>query len=237
MLPENVSVSDARRVINTGLHVGHLQRSTLSVHGVALVKDGRAVLLLGGHGSGKSLTGLAMISAHGWRPVAGDVCLIRAADDGRVTVVGGTRSYVVRRSGTRHWFPGLPFPSPGECIEYADMLEPWYRPPIEGEVPLAAAISVSIGSGPPAEVPRQGQPRHVAVSALYRASSYLIDKVLDDLDADPLRMAEGPERCRLRMRLARRTVARTASWWSGGSPHFIAAEISRAVADGEAGCQ
>ena len=60
-LPDGVTRGDARRRINAALHVGHLRRGTLCVHGAGLARDGIGVLLLGGHGSGKSLTGLAMV--------------------------------------------------------------------------------------------------------------------------------------------------------------------------------
>lgn len=66
-LPDAVTVADARRWINAHLHCVHLRRDTLSVHGVALAHEGRAVVLLGGHGAGKSLTGLALGDTSGGR--------------------------------------------------------------------------------------------------------------------------------------------------------------------------
>jgi len=94
-LPETVAAADARRWINAHLRGAHLRQGTLGVHGVALVREGRAVVLLGGHGAGKSLTGLALMRGYQWWPVAGDTALVQVND--RPRVIGGTSAYLVRR--------------------------------------------------------------------------------------------------------------------------------------------
>ncbi|MFI1869384.1 hypothetical protein [Streptomyces jumonjinensis] len=74
-LPEGAGVGDVRRLLNAHLHLLHLAAECLALHAVAVERDGVAVLLLGGHGAGKSLTALAL-AERGWRVLAGDVTLL-----------------------------------------------------------------------------------------------------------------------------------------------------------------
>ncbi len=238
VLPDSISPGDARRRICAAVHAGHLGRGTISVHAVALVRDGLGVLLLGGHGSGKSLTGLALVTAHGWQPAAGDVCLIRTGQDGPARIVGGSHSWIVRRRETGYWFPGIAVPGSGPHADLACRIAPWYQPAGQDGARLAAMVSVSAGDSPQLLLAER-QPAHVGLSAVCRASSYLIDKVLDDPGAEPLRLAETAALSRARERLARRVAAGTGSWRMGGTPHAIAAEISRLTAEpaGKGGLQ
>jgi hypothetical protein len=92
-------------VINAQLHVHQLRVGRLSVHSVALARSGRAVLLLGEHGAGKSLVGLALVE-RGWDVVAGDVALVGVGEQGeqRPVVLGGTRAYLVRAGALQRYF-------------------------------------------------------------------------------------------------------------------------------------
>ena len=221
-LPVGVTQGDARRRVSAAVHAGHLRQGTLAVHGVAMVRDGTAVLLLGGHGAGKSLAGLAL-AEQGWMPAAGDVCLIRAGRDGPARVIGGTRAYVVRRRETACWFPGLLPPGGAPEADIAGCLG-WYQPDGDGGARLAAIVAVSAGAPPGGRA--APLPAQAAASALCRASTYLIDKVLDDAAADPLRLAEDPGLCRQRVRLARQAAA-AGAWHAAGDPRAIAAETAR----------
>jgi hypothetical protein len=231
-LPGGVTQGDARRRVSAAVHAGHLRQGTLAVHGVAMVRDGTAVLLLGGHGAGKSLAGLAL-AEHGWMPAAGDVCLIRAGRDGPARVIGGTRAYIVRRRETDCWFPGLPLPGGAPEADVAGCLGPWYQPDRDDGARLAAIVAVSAGA--PGGSRAAPLPVQAAASALCRASTYLIDKILDDPAADPLRLAEDPGLCRQRVRLARQAAA-AGAWHAAGDPRAIAAEAARlAKARGDEG--
>ena len=223
-LPGDVALGDARRRVSAAVHAGHLRRGALAVHGVAMVRDGAAVLLLGGHGAGKSLAGLALAEL-GWVPAAGDVCLVRVGRDGPARVIGGTRAYVVRRRETACSFPGLPIPGGAPEADVAGCLGPWYQPAEDDGARLAAIVAVSAGTMPRASRAAP-LPAQAAASALCRASTYLIDKVLDDPAADPLRLAEDPGLCRQRVRLARQAAA-AGAWHAAGDPRAIAAEAAR----------
>jgi hypothetical protein len=223
-LPDGMSRGDARRRVSAAVHAGQLRHGTLAVHGVAMVRDGAAVLLLGGHGAGKSLAGLALAEC-GWAPAAGDVCLVRAGGDGPVRVIGGTRAYVVRCAQAARWFPGLPLPSDAPEADIGECLGPWYQQDGPGGARLAAIVTVSSGAAPGGRqaVPLSAQ---AAASAVCRASTYLLDKVLDDQAADPLRLAEGAGLCRERVRLARQAAA-AGVFHAAGDPHAVAAEAAR----------
>lgn len=220
--------TDARRMINAQLHAAHLGHDTLSVHAVALSNGHRSVALLGGHGAGKSLTGLAMIQELGWQPVAGDTCLIQINSAAVPRVIGGTRSYIVRRHDTSRWFPELLLPGGfADRVELDGRLAPRS---VQLPTPLAGVALVSIDSTDTAmhRLPRSGQ---VAANAIYRASRHLIDKVLDDPGQDPLSLVEGPELARRRLRLVRQLVASTDCRWFRGTPHAMATGINE-MADG-----
>jgi hypothetical protein len=237
VLPDGITARDTRLQINAHLHGEHLRSGTLSVHGVAVAKDDQAVVLLGAHGAGKSLTALALVTALGWRPIAGDTCLIRCDPCRRgVGVVGGTRSYVVRRGAASRWFPGLVLAS-GDAgrVELCGHLEPWWSAAGPAGTMLAAIGIVRVEAG----IDRTGLvcvpcDAQTARNAIYRASSHLIDKIPDDPHADPLRLVETPGLARDRVQLARRAAASTRCWLLRGSPHAMAAEIDRVTGNGGA---
>jgi hypothetical protein len=222
-LPEAVTAADARRWINAHLHCVHLRRDTLSVHGVALAQEGRAVLLLGGHGAGKSLTGLALMRGYQWWPVAGDTALVQVSD--WPLVVGGTSAYLVRRREAHRWFPELSLPVAGE--ERVDVSG--HQPVLdEGPgFPLVGAIQVAVDASHSGTGSVTRCEKHTAANAWYRASGHLLDKVLDDHHADPLRLVEDGALTRARVRLVHRLAASIGCGWCRGDPHQIAAAISR----------
>jgi hypothetical protein len=122
------------------------------------------------------------------------------------------------------WFPGLPLPCGAPETDVTGCLGPWHEPARDGGARLAAIIMVSAcaaGGGQATRLPEQA-----AASAMCRASTYLLDKVLDDPAADPLRLAEGPGLCRERIRLARQAAA-AGAWHAAGEPRVIAAEAAR----------
>ncbi len=220
-LTDATTPADARRIINARLHVEHLGHNMLSLHGVALMKAGRTVLLIGDHGAGKSLTGLSMITSMGWSPVAGDTCLVRLDTQGIVEVVGGTRAFVVRRPAIDRWFPTISrSEGDGERIDLADSL-----PSHELGTPrLSGIVMVAVDSGGAASPPVLCGEK-VAASALYRASGHLLAKVLDDAAADPLSLVEGSELARHRLRLVRRLASSVRCCWLRGTPGAMAAAV------------
>ncbi|MGH3707537.1 MAG: hypothetical protein ACRDRQ_05415 [Pseudonocardiaceae bacterium] len=224
-LPEDVTWGDTRRWINAHLHCGHLANDTVSVHGVAVAHDDGAVVLLGGHGAGKSLTGLALVTRHGWRAVAGDTVLIHLSE-GTPLVVGGTGAYLVRSQETRGWFPELRLPLSGSgAVDISEQLSWDPRPGI----PLVAVIQVAVHGGFPRDDPMVWCDGQTARNAWYRASGHLLDKVLDDHHADPLRLVETPELVRARIRLVRRLAASVGCGWLRGSPQRVGEAITRLI--------
>ncbi|MDG4763324.1 hypothetical protein O7632_04255 [Solwaraspora sp. WMMD406] len=221
-LTDGTTQADTRRIINARFHAEHLSNDTLSVHGVAVAKAGRAMLLIGDYGAGKSLTGLAMILSMGWSPVAGDTCLVRLNSRGLFDVVGGTRAYVLRRSAIEQWFPTLALgAADGDRVDLAESL-----PGSDSNTAprLAGIMIVAVDGGgfasPPIPCGEQ-----VAGNALYRASGHLLAKVLDDAAADPLSLLEGSELARRRLRLVRRLTSTVRCWWVRGEPGGMAAAV------------
>ena len=225
VLPAAVTREDARRRLSAAVHAGHLRQGTLAVHGVAMVRAGAAVLLLGGHGAGKSMTGLAL-AEDGWMPAAGDVCLIQAGRSGPARVIGGTRAYVVRRREAGRWFPEIALPGGAPEADVGGELGPWYQPGADGGARLAAIVTVSAGTTADSGSHAAPLGPHAAASALCRASTYLIDKILDAPAAEPLRLEESPGLCRRRVSLAREAAA-PGAWHAAGDPRAIAAEAAR----------
>ncbi len=237
VLPDGITARDTRLQINAYLHGEHLRSETLSVHGVAVAQDDLAVVLLGAHGAGKSLTALPLITKLGWRPVAGDTSLIRCGSgQHEVGVVGGTRSYMVRRGAADRWFPGLVMASGnGERVELSGQLEPWRTSASPGGITLAAIAMIKVESGTAStEVDCARCDTQTARNAIYQASSHLIDKIPDDPHADPLRLAETPGLARERVHLARQAAASTCCWLLRGNPHAMAAAIDRLAGKGGA---
>lgn len=224
-LPGDVTWRDAQRWINAYLHRMHLAHGTLSVHGVAVAHDGGAVVLLGGHGAGKSLSGLALLTRPGWRAVAGDTVLVHLGE-GAPRVVGGTNAYTVRRHETRWWFPQVRLPLwGGDTVDISGQL-PWDPHP---GMPLVAAFHVAVDGGACRTDSTVRCAEQTARNAWYRASGHLVDKVLDDYHADPLRLVETPVWARARVWLVRRLAASVGYGWLRGSPHHLAETITRLI--------
>lgn len=232
ILPGRITSRDARLLINAHLHGEHLRHGTISIHGVAARDGSEAVLLLGGHGAGKTMTALALMADGAWRPAAGDTCLLRAEPEGRgVLMAGGTRSFVVRRGEADRWFPGLLPAGGGQFLDLAGDLPP-QQPPEEEPVPtvvLAAMVRVDNCGLDYAPCDLQ-----TARNGVYRASSHLIDKVPDDPGLPPLRLVESLGLARDRVTLARKIAASVPCWTLRGSPQAVARQIIRLVKDGSA---
>ena len=76
--------ADARKKIEGGsamLLLRHL-RGEIALHGAAVAKDGRALVLLGRSGDGKSTLAHALVQDHGWELLADDAIAIDHATDG-----------------------------------------------------------------------------------------------------------------------------------------------------------
>lgn len=195
LLPGGVSKGDARRLLNAHLHLLHLACGTLCLHAVALwfPADGRVVVLLGGHGAGKSLVALALVR-RGWRVLAGDVALVDLSDpDRRPRVLGGTAAFLTRRGPTLRWFPDLALPPPG-----GDRVDLGHLPGLR-EAPLVAAGPVALAAvvdvdGDPVAGPGAVEvlDAHTAATVWWRASGHLLERVLDDSPVVLRQFEDGP---------------------------------------------
>ncbi|MFH0246105.1 hypothetical protein ACGRHY_27650 [Streptomyces sp. HK10] len=205
-LPDGAEAGDARRLLNAHLHLLHLAHGTLCAHAVALrhPERGWAVVLLGGHGAGKTLVALAL-ARRGWQIRAGDVTLLDCSGHPLVPrVLGGTSAFLARREPTRRWFPDLPLPKAGaHRADLAVLLGlPTPEPGAAPEpVPVTAALTVDVDG--------DRQARHAAVEALdahtaatvwWRASGHLLERLLDHSDLVLRRLETDPDAAR---RLAR----------------------------------
>ncbi|WP_344855822.1 hypothetical protein [Planomonospora alba] len=216
-LPHGLGPGDGRRLINAHLHVLHLGHGTLCLHAVALHKGGHgAVLLLGGHGAGKTLTAVAMV-ARGWRVLAGDVALLDAEE---ITVLGGTAAFLVRRRPAHRWFPELGLVPSG--TEKVDLGPRWVSRP-EEPVPVLAAVSVQVGEAVEAS---EEMDEHTARTLWLRASGHLLDRVLDGADT-VLRLLEDGPAARRRTELVRTLAARMPIHTALGPPVGIAERIEQ----------
>lgn len=219
--------SQARRVINAHLHLLHLGNDTLSVHATALATPGGkgAVLLLGGHGAGKTLVATAL-ALMGWTPMAGDVALMRVGDT-TSEVVGGTRAFMVRTAPTGRWFPHFPRPD----RDVADLGHLWEESPTLATVPVLAAVWVRVDGDPHLDSAKsESMDSHTAHNLWWTAGAHLLNRVTP-VGYDPLRLLEAPALVRHRAALTRTAAERlvpTALW---GSPQAIAATITRTHQD------
>lgn len=220
------SLDDLRRLINARLHAAHLRYGVLSLHGVALTGHGRDVLLLGEHGAGKSLSGLAMTTDHGWSVTAGDTCLVRVLPEGLPELIGGTAAYLVDRKAVTRWFPDIPLP-PGSS-DRLDLAA--HRGPVPAGSPsdarLTTAVWVRVDSGTPTASGCRFNDQ-VALSAIYRASGHLLTKVLDNPAAEPLSLVEDAGLATKRLMLARHLARALGCWWIRGDPHQIGKAVDR----------
>lgn len=175
-VPDNTR--DARRLINAHLHVLHLAGGTVCVHAVALYRPGvGAVLLLGGHGAGKTLVGIKL-AMYGWQWLAGDVVLLDIAE--QIAVRGGTSALLARRVPVLRWFPALGVAEPGPRLVDLHREIGLSAVTVPGGVPVAAAVLVDVDGDPAAAggVVEQTD-RHTAATVWLRASGHLLDRILD----------------------------------------------------------
>lgn len=202
---ENLS-GDALRVHRATEHCRRVVQGCLSVHAVAMARGQHGVLLFGGHGAGKSVTGLAL-AARGWHVLAGDVALVHAAGQAdRLALVGGTRRFLLRPTsasvpGVRPASSWEQTPGPTARIDATDRLT-WVALGSDAiEAHLAVNVTVDSGAGTSANL--AALDAHTSQSVWWRASGYLLDRVLDDPSAEPLRCMERPALVAVRMGLAR----------------------------------
>ncbi|MEU4406212.1 hypothetical protein AB0F88_16950 [Streptosporangium sp. NPDC023963] len=220
---------DARRVINAHLHVLHLAAGTLCVHAVAMHRPGQgAVLLLGGHGAGKTLAGLAL-AARGWQWLAGDVTLLDVAADGGPFVRGGTTAILGRRGAVRRWFPDLSLPEAGPAI--VDLRRRDMAAAGPTRVPVAAAVLVSLDTDPSAKGGAlERVDRHTAATAWLHSSGHLLDRLLD-AGEQPLRLLEDEHAQRQRIRYVHALTGSTGCYAVRGTPHDIAHQVEQLAED------
>ncbi|GAB3726983.1 hypothetical protein [Nocardiopsis nanhaiensis] len=213
--------AEARRVINAHLHRLHLAHDTVCAHATALTTpDGaRAVLLLGGHGAGKTLVATAL-ALRGWNPVAGDVALVHIGQDG-TRLVGGTSAFVVRTAPTARWFPHFPHPRPTSAT--ADLRHLWPPAPIGNGVPVATATWIRVDGDPHlSEAAAERLDAHTSTTVWWGASAHLVDRVST---TEPLRLVETEAQVRHRAALVDDASDRLPLTGLWGDPHMIAAAV------------
>ncbi|MGI8311465.1 hypothetical protein [Saccharopolyspora hattusasensis] len=215
-----MSELDARRLVNAGLHRLHLGCGTVCVHAVGAEMEGAGVVLLGGHGAGKSLVGLAL-QERAWRITAGDVALVQVPSvDHGPRLLGGTAAYVVRVRPVARWFPALA----GETGSGADKIDLGLAPSAT-PVPLRLAVAVDVDGDPRrAQGEVDSVARHTAVTVWLRASAHLLDRVLDD-DRMVLREFENPRALRRRVSMVRDLAWQVPMVSVCGPPQVIAAHV------------
>ncbi|MFP8886757.1 hypothetical protein [Streptomyces mangrovi] len=231
-VPGGAGLVDVRRWLGAHLHRLHLAHGTLCAHAVsAQVPCGRgAVVLLGGHGAGKTLVALAL-AGRGWRMLAGDVALLDCSGPGRPAVLGGTSAMVVRRRVTARWFPELGLPPDGPAVvEVGD--RPGLAIAAPGRpVPVAAGLVVDVDGDPSgAEAAPEPVDRHTAANTWLRASGHLLDRVLQTPDGRALREVEDHAAYLRRLAFVRALSERLPLYTAWGSPERIAALVARLVA-------
>ncbi|MGW3932481.1 hypothetical protein ACWECC_30930 [Streptomyces microflavus] len=227
LLPGGVSTGDARRLLNAHLHLLHLACGTLCLHAVALrfPADGRVVVLLGGHGAGKSLVALALVR-RGWRVLAGDVALVELSEPGqRPRVLGGTAAFLARRGPTLRWFPGLALPpSGGNRVDLGHLPGLRESAPVEAG-PVAVAAVVDVDGDPAAGAGAvEMLDAHTAATVWWRASGHLLERLLDDSPVVLRQFEDGPAAAHRqdRVRALARALPLHAAW---GAPDAIAGRV------------
>ncbi|MHC3393953.1 hypothetical protein ACLQ2E_31495 [Streptomyces lavendulocolor] len=128
-LPADVAASDTLAYVTyTALERARQHQRKVTVHATALMApDGRAVLLLGAKGAGKTSTALAL-TTRGWTHAGDDLVVLGESDDGTVAVWPGKPTAAVRD-------PGRPLaPKPHRALE----------PFAAGPVPLAWVVRVAV---------------------------------------------------------------------------------------------
>ncbi|MEV3951258.1 hypothetical protein AB0K57_26960 [Streptomyces halstedii] len=226
VLPHRMSAKDARRVLNARLHLLHVNYGALCLHAVALRRpsDGQSVLLLGGHGAGKTLVALALVH-RGWQVLAGDVTLLDVSGAHPAPrVLGGTTAFLARRAPTRRWFPDLVLPqSAGDRVDLGHLAGTQTAP--AGTQPVTVAAVVDVDGDPCA---RQGVVEvldtHTAATVWWRASGHLLERLLDDSPMVLRQFEDAPaaERRQERVRALAGALALHTVW---GAPQAIASRI------------
>lgn len=128
-LPVEVAASDTLAyVAYAALERARQQELKITVHATALIApDGRAVVLLGAKGAGKTSTALAL-AERGWTHAGDDLVVIGESDDGTVAVWPGKPTAAVRD-------PARPLaPKPQRALE----------PFAAGPAPLARVVRVAV---------------------------------------------------------------------------------------------
>ncbi|MET8813872.1 hypothetical protein ABZW47_17905 [Streptomyces sp. NPDC004549] len=99
-LPRTVAASSTLAYTTyTALERLRQQRRKVTIHATAVLRpDGRAVLLLGTKGAGKTSTALAL-AAHGWTHAGDDLVVIGMADDDHLAVWPGKVTAAIRDPG------------------------------------------------------------------------------------------------------------------------------------------
>lgn len=222
------SNGDLRRWLNAHLHCLHLRHETVTAHAVTVTRAGRAVALLGGHGAGKSLVGLAL-AERGWQVAAGDLTLVQLSGPAAPVVVGGTTAYLVRAGAVACYFPELPLPyPPSDKIDYSGYLavSRTHQPPLHD----AVLVKVD-GSG----CAQDGLDAHTCAMVWYRATGHALDRILVEADAEPLRLLESPDLARRRLRLARTLATWLPVRQMRGDPRAIADAVTERAERAERG--
>lgn len=227
-LPRGARVGDVRRLLNAQLHLLHLAHGTLCLHAVALrdPAGGRVVVLLGGHGAGKTLVALALFQ-RGWRAMAGDVTLMDCSADGlSPRVVGGTAAFLARPGPTRRWFPDLvPRVADEDRVDLSCLPGLWEPPSEPGLV--VAAVLVDVDGDPAAGGGAvEALDGHTAATVWWRASGHLLERLLDDTPV-VLRLLEDDAAATRRLSLVRDLACKIPLHAAWGAPAPIADRIER----------
>lgn len=229
-----ISSADLRRRLNALLHCLHLGGRTLTVHGVAMRRDDRAVVLLGGHGAGKTLVGLAL-ALRGWGALAGDAVLMElSAPIGPARLVGGSTAFLARPAAVLRWFSQLGFAfSP--AAQRVDLVDNGLvaKAPFEG-ISGVAAVLVDVDGDPriATDADVEALEGHTGASLWYGASGHVLDRVLDDVGGPPLRVLETPELARTRLTVTSELAVLCPVTLVRGSPHAIAAAVHHLTDEG-----
>ncbi|KUN17645.1 hypothetical protein AQJ11_37950 [Streptomyces corchorusii] len=128
-LPADVAASDTLAYVTyTALERARQQQRKVTVHATALMApDGRAVLLLGAKGAGKTSTALAL-ATRGWTHAGDDLVVLGEMDDGTVAVWPGKPAAAVRD-------PARPLaPKPQQAL----------KPFAAGPAPLARVVRMAV---------------------------------------------------------------------------------------------
>ncbi|MFJ6661293.1 hypothetical protein ACIQNG_33850 [Streptomyces sp. NPDC091377] len=128
-LPVETAASDTLAYVTyTALERARQHQRKVTVHATALIApDGRAVLLLGAKGAGKTSTAL-VLATRGWTHAGDDLVVLGESDDGTVAVWPGKPSAAVRD-------PVRPLaPKPQHAL----------KPFAAGPVPLARVVRVAV---------------------------------------------------------------------------------------------